>query len=247
MGNKFDRDGDGSLRLEEFGTLDQFQNQLDAIVRDEKITEREMTKITQKQKEEEQTREMQLAKFNEGEPTTKEKILSVLPYLFPLLDGLQFASLFVKNHPDNFTAHLIAIAYTAYRSIPFQGFIGFFILSILSNNVSLNKLIRFNLSQAIFLDIALIVPGLIGGIFSVVASGIHFPPETYELTSNFVLVSLFATIGYASVSSLLGITPDKIPIMSKAVQDRMITPDMFDERGQFIGRGDDDDKTEKKD
>jgi len=85
------------------------------------------------------------------------------------------------------------------------------------------------------------------GLFSTVASGIQLSPETYELASNFVIVSMLATIGYASGSSLLGITPDKIPIISKAVQDRMLTSDMFDERGQYIGRGDDNDDKEKKD
>jgi hypothetical protein len=36
------------------------------------------------------------------------------------------------------------------------------------------------------------------------------------------------------VSSILGITPDKIPLISQYVEDRMPSIDMFDESGRFI-------------
>jgi hypothetical protein len=47
------------------------------------------------------------------------------------------------------------------------------------------------------------------------------------------LGAVLLTIAYASASSVLGITPDKIPSISQAVEDRMPTIDMFDESGRF--------------
>jgi hypothetical protein len=53
------------------------------------------------------------------------------------------------------------------------------------------------------------------------------------------MLGIFA---YVTISSLLGITPDKLPIISKIVDDRIPTIDMLDDEGNFIGK-----KPEKKD
>ncbi|MFN9983746.1 MAG: hypothetical protein ACK53Y_27725 [bacterium] len=52
------------------------------------------------------------------------------------------------------------------------------------------------------------------------------------------MLGIFA---YVTISSLLGITPDNLPIISKIVDDRMPTIDMLDDEGNFIGK-----KNEKK-
>ena len=140
---------------------------------------------------------------------------------------------------DNPFVGALAIIYTLYRSVPFSGFIVFFLLNFLSSNPSLNRLVRFNMQQAIYLDIALFFPGLIASVYSLVVSGLGgggIPPELTILGTDVMFVTLLTAIGYSTVSSLFGVEPDKIPIVSKAVLDRMPTVDMFDETGQFIPR-----------
>jgi hypothetical protein len=56
---------------------------------------------------------------------------------------------------------------------------------------------------------------------------------------------MIATIAYTSANSLLGKTPDKLPFISQATQDRMISPEMFDEEGRFIGVSRSEDEEEK--
>jgi hypothetical protein len=154
------------------------------------------------------------------------------------LDGLQFARFLVLENPDNVFAALIAITYGLYRAIPFGGFIAFFALNFLAGNPRINRLIRFNMQQAIFVDIALFFPGLLAALYSLIAQafGNALPPSVTEIGTDAIFGLLLITIAYASISSLLGITPDKIPILSKAVNDRMPTVDMFDEQGRFNPR-----------
>ena len=59
------------------------------------------------------------------------------------------------------------------------------------------------------------------------------PVNVAELGSDGLFLALLATVAYASVSSLLGQTPNALPFISKRVEDRMITPDMFDADGRF--------------
>jgi hypothetical protein len=91
------------------------------------------------------------------------------------------------------------------------------------------------MQQAIFVDIALFLPGLLAAATGFIASGSGFdlPPGVTELGSDAVFGALLLTIAYASVSSALGITPDKIPFLSQSVEDRMPTINMFDESSRF--------------
>eukprot|EP01083_Nonionella_stella_P281150 956611_1 len=86
------------------------------------------------------------------------------------------------------------------------------------------------MQQAIFIDIALFFPGLLSALFGIAAggAGLQIPEIISQLSTDAIFVSLLAVLGYCSVSSLLGIEPNKIPLVSKAVDDRMPTIDMFD-------------------
>lgn len=111
------------------------------------------------------------------------------------------------------------------------------------------------MQQAIYLDIALFLPGLIAAIYTLILSGLGFqmPPGVAEIGSDVMFVTLLASVGYSVASSALGITPDKIPFISKAVSDRMPTIDWFDDKGRYIPReireqkDADEEKKEKKD
>mmetsp|Transcript_11887 Transcript_11887/g.26022 ORF Transcript_11887/g.26022 Transcript_11887/m.26022 type:complete len:396 (+) Transcript_11887:105-1292(+) len=251
----FDKSGDGELQLDEFVTVDRFRNQLEALSREEKRLASEAEQESKRQEQEALLAEARLEFLNEKEPTTNEKVLSVIPYLFPLMDGLQYGR-FLLGGADQEGANpivvVLALLYTLYRSIPFSGFAAYFALNILSGNPSINRLVRFNMQQAIYLDIALFFPSLILGLGGLIAggAGLQVPEIAGELFSDVMFGTLCLTILYCVGSSLFGKEPDAIPLISKSVKDRMPTIDMFDIDGRFVpseSRTDDDDDKSKKD
>lgn len=243
----FDTSGDGKLQPEEFVGVEKFRNRLEQIIQDEKKQARDAEAAAKKEKEMAMLAEAKMNLLNDGAPTGQDKILSVLPYLFPLLDSLQFGRFLLVENPDNPFVVVLALLFTLYKSIPFSGFLSFLALNVLSGNPGINRLVRFNMQQAIFLDIALFFPGLIGALFGLVASGagVQFPTGFTELGSDVIFGGLLLTIAYASVSSLLGVTPNKIPGISQAVEDRMPSVDMFDDEGRFLPRNMREDKEDK--
>lgn len=229
---EFDASGDGALQIDEFVGVDQFRNRLEALSREEKRLASEAKKTAQKESD---AAAMQLAKseiLNDGAPTTSDKVLSVLPYLFPLMDGLQYGRFLLgqEGAESNPFVIIVAILYSVYRSIPFSGFIAFFVLNFFQGNPGLNRLIRYNMQQAIFLDIALFFPGLLSGVLGVAlsAGNVELPAIVTQLSTDAIFVTLLAALGYCAASSLFGIEPNKLPIISKAVGDRMPNVDMFD-------------------
>ena len=243
----FDASGDGKLQLDEFVGIEKFRNKLEALAREEKLQALEAKKAAQKEEEMAKMAEAARDLLNDREPTTRDKLVSVLPYLFPLLDSLQFGRFLIAENQDNPFVVILALLYGLYRSVPFSGFIAFLALNVLSSNPGINRLVRFNMQQAIFIDIALFFPGLLAAAYSLIASGAGFqvPASLTELGSDIIFGSLLLTIAYASVSSLFGVAPNKVPLISKAVEDRMPTVDMFDANGTFIGRKEDSDEDKK--
>ena len=254
----FDTNQDGSLQLEEFSGagVDGFRNKLDAIAREERNEARQKAKAIQAETEAARMAEMQMELVNDKPPTITDKIVSVLPYLFPLVDGLQFARFFIEGNPENPLASAALIAYGLYRAIPFSGFLSFFVLNFLSSNPKINKLVRFNMQQAVYLDIALFAPALLVALTAGLLNqlGVNIPASATELGNDAMFVALLATIGYTSISSLLGEIPNKLPFISQRVENGMISPDMFDAEGRFSPfdkdgnlkeKDDDDDKNKR--
>lgn len=215
----FDKSGDGALQLEEFVGVDRFRNKLDALVREERAKALEKAKIAKQEADVSRLLEAQVAKINDGPPTPTDRFVSILPYLFPLMDGLQYGSFLLLKNQDNPLAFIPLIAYTLYRAIPFGGFIAFFALFYVAGKPEINRLVRFNTQQAIYLDIALFFPGLITGLFAVLGGPVD--PTIAEITNNAIFLTLSAAILYSVTSSLLGIYPDKIPVISEAVANRI--------------------------
>eukprot|EP00546_Thalassionema_frauenfeldii_P013312 CAMPEP_0178927946 /NCGR_PEP_ID=MMETSP0786-20121207/19547_1 /TAXON_ID=186022 /ORGANISM="Thalassionema frauenfeldii, Strain CCMP 1798" /LENGTH=384 /DNA_ID=CAMNT_0020603589 /DNA_START=137 /DNA_END=1288 /DNA_ORIENTATION=- len=230
--DEFDTSGDGALQMDEFVSVDRFRSRLEGIIRDEKAAALEAKKQAKIEKEAAVLAEARANILNDGPPTNKDKVLSTIPYLFPLMDGLLFGR-FLLTDTDNPAVQILGLIYTIYRNIPFSGFVTIVAFNLLSANIGINRLIRFNMQQAIYLDIALFIPSLIASIYSlVIKDGV---PETItQLGSDAIFVTLIAAIGYSVISSLLGATPDKLPGISNYVNQRMPTIDMLDETGQFI-------------
>jgi len=86
------------------------------------------------------------------------------------------------------------------------------------------------MQQAIFLDIALFFPGLISGLFGLILGGanVQLPEIVIQGSTDAIFVTLLAALGYCAASSLLGVEPNKLPIISNAVSERMPSVDMFD-------------------
>uniref|UniRef100_A0A6U0Q2Q4 EF-hand domain-containing protein n=1 Tax=Eucampia antarctica TaxID=49252 RepID=A0A6U0Q2Q4_9STRA len=248
----FDASGDGALQIDEFPVVDRFRNKLEALAREEKQTAADAQKQAKLEEEAAALAQARLEILNDKPPSRSDKFLSLLPYLFPLMDGLQYGRFLLEGGDGgNPFVVILAVLYGVYRSIPFSGFAAFFALSFLSGNPSLNRLVRFNMQQAIYVDIALFFPGLITGLSSFILqqAGVTLPPGVSELSYDLIFASLVLTLAYCTISSVFGIEPDKIPLISNAVKDRMPTIDMFDMDGNFVpregGEEKDDDKSEK--
>jgi len=160
--------------------------------------------------------------INDRTPTGSEKVIATLPYLLPLLDSLEFGKFILSGNGDNVFVGILALISTIYHSIPFSGLVAFFALSILSNNPRINSLIRFNMKQAIYIDIAISIPALLGAFASFLLSGVVQTPQAVSVLWNdtiFVTVAMLCL--YGAASSLLGKTPDKIPFLSDFVSQRL--------------------------
>lgn len=241
----FDKSGDGVLQLDEFVGVSQFRNRLEQMARDERKAASNATQQAKKEEAAATALKAQLDLVNDKPPTLQEKAISILPYLFPLLDGVQFGKYILLENPDNVFVAAIAILFGLFRSIPFSGLIAFFALNFLSGNLKINRLIRFNMQQAIFLDIALFFPGLLGALYGILFSGVAKLPESVTvLSSDAIFFTLLIAVAYCTGSSLLGYTPDKIPVISNAVEQRMPS---YDNMGMLVTKEEDKKEDEKKD
>ena len=228
----FDASGDGALQLDEFAGVDQFRNKLEALSRDEKMVASEAKKMAQKEAEVAVLAAARMEIMNDKEPTTGDKVLSVLPYLLPLMDGLQYGRFLLggEGAEANPFVAVLAVLYGLYRTIPLSGFLAYFALNFLGGNLSINRLVRYNMKQAIYLDIALFFPGLLTGLIALALgqANVQLDPTIVQVSTDAIFVTLLAALGYSTASSLFGVTPNKVPFISQAVDDRMPTIDMFD-------------------
>ena len=142
---------------------------------------------------------------------TIDKAVAAAVYLFPALDGFQYGAYVYSTIPP-----LGAVAYNlvpfvnAFQSLPFAGLILFIGLSTFTRNTGLSRFVRFNIQQALLLDIVLIIPGFIGGAARM------FPVELQTLGSNFVFYLWVLVVGYSWACIAQGKTPDQVPVLSEA-------------------------------
>lgn len=228
----FDRSGDGALQLDEFVGVEQFRNQLDSLARDERTKAMQKANVARTEQEIARQLHEQLALINDKPPTTTDKLVSTLPYLFPFLDSLQYAGSLLLANQDNPLAQTVGLFYALYRAIPLGGFIAFLSLSLLSGRPGINRLVRYNMQQAIFLDIALFFPSLIAALVGL--TGVNMPTNATLLFSDAVFATMLAAIMYGTGSSLLGKIPDSIPFISKAVNERVPTAESIKQNSEFF-------------
>lgn len=219
----FDASGDGNLQIDEFKSVEEFRRKLDSIALEDREKAEEAAKIARKTKEEAAKLAIMAEIVNDGPPTFADRWVSILPYLVPLFDSFQYGQKFISSRDDT-VASTLAVFYRLYASIPFSGLIAFFVLSFIANNSQLNRLIRFNIQQAIYIDIALIVPSLLSGVVLVglPTLGVDLSPEFADLASTATFLVFASSIIYSLISSLaFGQIPNKIPIISDKAEERV--------------------------
>ncbi len=150
-----------------------------------------------------------------GSTTVPDRIFACLPYLLPLIDGLEFGQFLFRQFPilkQVILQPLIPLL-LIYKGIPFAGLVIFFALYlVVVRNESMNHFIRFNAMQAILLDIVLILCSLVLP-FLTTALPIAFVSETLF---NMVFLGMLAAFIYVVVQSLMGRYAE-IPPISDAV------------------------------
>lgn len=239
--NVFDKSGDGAFQLNEIQGAGEFRNKLDRILQDEKdaafIAKREASTAKLAAEKAEAVAEL----INNRSPTKTDRILASLPYMFPLLGALPYGRAVIERFHLQYNPlfAVFAFLFTVYQSVPFSGLIAYVALNVLPNNLRLNRLVRFNIQQAILLDISLIFPGILGSVVAFAAKGLGLavPVEVNNLASSAVFLAFLGMFLYGVGTSWLGVEGDGIPLISERVKQRVPTTReflaMFDEEGNF--------------
>ena len=146
-----------------------------------------------------------------AEPDIADRLIASGVYLLPFLDGFPYGLFVYKTVPGvGDAAFALLPLVNAFQSVPFAGLILFFTLSYFARSQNLSRFVRFNIQQAILLDIVLIIPGFLQGATRM------FPPEINAMGSNFVFYTMALTIGYSIFCNAQGKTPDQVPVLSDA-------------------------------
>lgn len=146
-----------------------------------------------------------------GTTTIRDRIFACLPYLLPLMYGIEFGRFLLTQFPI-LQIILIPLAplLTIYQTIPFAGLIIFFMLYLLVvRNENIPHFIRFNAMQSILLNIIIIGCSLIFMILPLQG----FIQETLY---NMIFLGVLASVSYGIVQSVRGQYAE-IPTISDAV------------------------------
>ncbi|CAM9424632.1 unnamed protein product [Chrysoparadoxa australica] len=216
--SQFDTNKDGVLQLNEFDSLEVFRQRFERIVAEQADAARESARVEREQKvAQELAQEMYDAlEINNDPATGVDRVLSTLPYILPLLDAVTFGSHFVQTHENIPFLTPLFLAAVIFRAIPFSGISLFFGFQFIASNPKINKLVRYNLRQAVNLDILVALPALLSSIALVASGGGQGGEGNVELFNTGSDVLFFLALGaiaYSVGASLLGQFPNKLPIL----------------------------------
>ena len=220
-----DLNKNGVLEREEFdimklkGALLKLQAAERAAQEVQRRQEREQKQQEEKERIEEEFKE-RLATIQDT--SLPVRLASILAYTLPLLECARFVVPAAISN-DTLTAVLQPLVYLAelQLQIPFSGLFIFIAMQWWSANPELPLLLRYNLRQAIVLQIMLFVPN----IFSLFLSAKDLIAAGAAIFAVFVLL-----LTYISIVNLLGMTPNNIPLVSGFTDSSfaggpLITPD----------------------
>ncbi|CAM9716026.1 unnamed protein product [Hapterophycus canaliculatus] len=247
----YDTNGDGVLQPSEFAPKEDLRVRLESIFADraqaarlEAAAARELdieNRGIEKAREAAKARGIPLPEdFNDGPPTVADKLLSVLPYTLPLMDSLAFGAHIFQTFPTqlSFLEPVVAIL-LIYRSLPFSGLILFFGLQWYASKPEVNKLVRYNLRQAVNLDIAMFFPSILSFIIVAIVGqdGAAKLAPLAVAGSDVIFVTVVLCALYSIGSSALGVLPEALPVIGGMNQEGTRGKDDGDKKA---GDGDDD-------
>lgn len=148
-------------------------------------------------------------------PPIWQRLLAALAYLLPWSDALPFGQSLFGLFPALQWLSLPALPLMVLQqAVPFGGFVLFLVLFLaVVRNAKVPYLIRFNVLQAILIDILLILVSL---VFSVLLAplGAGFALRTL---SNTVFLGALLLVAFAMLQSLRG-QEAEVPSLSEAVR-----------------------------
>lgn len=229
--DQFDKSGDGALQFDEFQNVDNFRSKFERILDEERRMANEAQRNALLARDEAQKLDAISVMINNKPPTSADRIVSVLPFLLPLLDALPYASSLIRDYQldSNPLIVFVSFLFILYQTVPFSGLIAFFLFNALSTNLRLNRLVRYNIQLAILLDILLIFPGLFSTSANFLAqlNKVSIPEAVSIICSDITFAAFASTILYAVISSLLGKEPDRIPFLTQRIKQRVPTTEEF--------------------
>lgn len=160
-------------------------------------------------------------KFNGSKITIIDRFGSIIPYLLPLLEGLQnFGQQILPDYPFGImtiykkTFMPLVLFYVTHPALAFIAFFVLYYLFVRAKSPLPNRpFIRFNVLQSILL---FLINSLLGAIFR--ALPIEFRMSLYGLMfCNTLFWFVLSTISYSIFKSLEG-KYAKIPVISQAVR-----------------------------
>eukprot|EP00871_Galdieria_phlegrea_P003712 jgi/Galph1/4341/GphlegSOOS_G3026.1 len=149
-------------------------------------------------------------------PSPKTRLLSFLPYLMPLLDGVMYGRFVFAKQPliTALVFNPLQPLLIIYRGIPFLAFLLFAMLFyFVVRNEQVDTFIRFNTMQAILIDLVLIIPQMF--LHATSASG-AIPSSVVEGMCTLVFYSIMVITGYVILCLFRGSKPDQVPLISEA-------------------------------
>lgn len=153
-------------------------------------------------------------------PSCFERSMASFVYLLPALDGFEFGGAIYRELPAlNSVAKLVAPVVVSYQSIPLSSLIFFLALSAFATGTlrgSLSGFVRFNIQQALFLDMVLLLPFLFPELGNWVLHAVG--PAGMVACRNGMWAIAFGTIGYSAARNAQGLLPDQVPVISDAAK-----------------------------
>lgn len=203
-----------------------FEEVLQRIVLQEQLERRQRILREQelaRQEAERRRREPQVQTFEIREDENQDnsvgtRLLACLAYLLPLTDAVRYMAPLVAYFPVFAPLYiLLSIPASIIHAIPLGSLILFIAVSALSNNRDLPRLLRFNLQQAVLVDVALFLPGILLGLLAMING--EGGGENFQWIEAMEFIFVLIASGYSmAVTLFLGKDPDGIPAISDATK-----------------------------
>ena len=152
------------------------------------------------------------------QPELLERAAAVAVYSLPFADGFEYGGAVYSSVPGLYElAHFVIAPFiTAFHSVPCSGLCYFLAFSFFVSSSSLSRFVRFNIQQALFLDMILLLPFLFPEAQNWLLHVGGPQPLIFGRLCMFGLCS--SVLLYAALSNVRGELPDKVPLLSSVTK-----------------------------